>query len=133
MAIQLSTTSRNAMLDTGITSQVGANGRIKIYSGTIPADVASAITGTELVNIPCAATFAGASSSGSISLNGTPLSATASATGTASHFRVTTSGGTAVLQGTVGAGTGDLSFSTVSFVSGATISITSASITAGNA
>lgn len=134
MAVSLSTTCRNNMLD-GITTTVGTSGQIIIYTGSAPA-VGSAATGTVLVTIPCATTFAAAASSATLTFNGLPLSATASASGTAGYFRVYKSDGTTtVIQGTVTAtgGGGDMTFATVSFVSGATISITTASFTAGNA
>ena len=56
--------------------------------------------------------------------------ASANATGTASWFRVTTSGGTAVYDGTVGTANADLVMNTTSLVAGGPVSVTSLTITA---
>jgi len=45
--------------------------------------------------------------------------------GTALHFRLKNNAGTVILQGTCGAGSGDLSFNTVSFIAGGIAAITS--------
>lgn len=132
MALSLSTAIRNGMLDQ-ITSNVGANARLRIYSGTRPANPAAAITGTLLADLACNATFAPAASGGVLTLNAI-TSATASATGTASHFRIWNSGATvAMIDGDVAVSASDLNFSTVAFSSGATISISSLTISIGNA
>jgi hypothetical protein len=126
MAIQFDAATRNAMAD-AITSAVGSNALLKIYAGSVPANVAAA-AGTELVSLPCSATFAPAASGGVLTLNAiTPTSA--SATGTAAYFRITTSGGTAKLQGTVGTSGADLNLDTVSLVSGSPVAINSAAFT----
>jgi hypothetical protein len=60
-------------------------------------------------------------------------SGTAASTGTATWFRIVqTDGSTHVLDGTVGTSGADLNLNTTSIVSGATVSITSFTITAGN-
>ena len=90
------------MLD-AITSAVGASGTLRIYSGTKPATVADAITGTLLADLTCNATFAAAASNGVLTLNAITSDSSADATGTATHFRIYKSDGTmAVLQGDVG-------------------------------
>lgn len=47
MALQISAAARTASADTYTTS-VGTAGKLRIYSGTIPANVAASITGTML-------------------------------------------------------------------------------------
>ena len=133
MALQFSTTLRNAMLD-AITSAVGASAKLRIYSGTKPATVADAITGTLLADLTCNATFAPAASSGVLTLNAITSDSSADATGTATHFRIYTSDGTtAVLQGDVGTSGSDFNLNTTSLVSGATVACSSFTITAPGA
>ena len=77
-----------------------------------------------------------AASSGSKALSGTWQDASANATGTAGHFRLYDSGGTTChAQGTVTAtgGGGDLTLDNTSIASGQSVTITSFTITAGNA
>lgn len=132
MTLSYTTAIRNARLDE-ITSQIGASGLLRIYSGTPPADVNTALAGnTLLAELPCSATFAAAASSGVLTANAITSDASADATGTASFFRVLTSGASARIQGTVGAGSGDLSLNTVSIVTGAQVAVSSFAITGGN-
>lgn len=133
MAIKLSTTCRNAMLD-GITSTVGASGLLRIYDGSQPAGPGTAVsTQVLLAELTCNATFAPAASSGVLTLNSITQDSSANATGTASWFRITTSGGTAVIDGSVSTSGADMNLNSTSIVSGGTVSITSATLTAGNA
>jgi hypothetical protein len=136
MAMSYRLTLRNARLD-AITTDAGASALIRIYSGTAPANVGTALSGnTLLAELACSASaFAAAASGGVLTLN-TVASAAALATGTAVFFRVYKSDGTtAVIQGTVTAtgGGGDMTIANVSIVSGATVSLTSNTITTGNA
>lgn len=135
MALSFSTTLRNNRAN-DITTAVGASGLLRIYEGTAPADVNTAITSqTLLAELTCNSTFAPSASNGVLTLNAITQDSSANATGTASFFRITTSGGTAVIQGTVTAtgGGGDLTLNTVSLSSGAAVSVTSFVITEGNA
>lgn len=132
MALSYSTTIRNAQLDQ-VTSNVGTTAKLRIYSGTRPANVAAAITGTLLAELTCNATFAPSSSGGVLTLNAI-TSATASATGTASHFRLWNSAGsTAMIDGDVSTSGADLNLNSVSLTSGGSVAVTSFTITAGNA
>jgi hypothetical protein len=128
MAFGYSTTLRNARLD-AITSAVGASGTLKIYDGTRPATGGTATT--LLATLTCGATFAPAASGGVLTLNAIS-SATAVATSTATWARFATSGGTFVADCSVGTSGADINLSTTSIVTGATVQITSATITAGN-
>ena len=135
MAIKLSTTCRNAMLD-GITSTVGGSAKLRIYDGSQPAGPGTAVsTQTLLAELTCNTTFAPAASAGVLTLNSITAASSAPATGTAAWFRLLTSGSTAVLDGSVTAtgGGGDMTLSSTSITSGASVSVSSFTITAGNA
>lgn len=133
MALSYSTTLRNAQLD-GVTTAVGASGKLRIYSGTRPANVAASITGILLAELTLNATFAPAASSGVLTLNAITSDASADATGTATHFRVFQSNGTtAVVDGDVGTSGSDLNLNSTSITIGGSVAITSFTITAGNA
>jgi hypothetical protein len=124
---------RNAQLD-AITTAVGSAGLLRIYSGTQPANVAAAITGTLLAELTCGSPFAPGASSGVLTPTTPVTDAGANSTGTATHFRLFKSDGTtAVIDGTVGTSGSDLNLSTVSIVADAEVEVTSWTITAGNA
>jgi hypothetical protein len=130
MALGYSTALRNAQLD-AITTAIGTSGLLRIYNGTRPATGGTATT--LLAQLALSATAAAAASSGVLTFSAITNDSAADATGTATWFRITTSGGTAVIDGDVGTSGSDLNFNTVSFVSGAVIAVTSLTITAGNA
>lgn len=129
--LKYSTALKNAKLD-AITAQVGASALLKIYDGSQPAGPATAITGQVLLaTLTCNATFAPGASGGVLTANAV-ASATAGNTSTASWFRLTTSGGTAVIDGTVGTSSADAIIDNTSIVSGQTVSCTALTVTAGN-
>ena len=133
MALKMSAAVRNAMLD-AITTQVGTTAKLRIYSGTRPANVAASITGTLLAELTCNATFAPSASGGVLTLNSITSDSSADATGTATHFRLWNSAGsTAMVDGDVGTSGSDLNLNTTSIVAGAAVSVTSFTITAGTA
>lgn len=129
MALAYSTTLRNARLD-AITTAVGSSGKLRIYDGTRPATGGTATT--LLAELTLNATFAPGASSGVLTLNAITSDTSADATGTATWFRLTTSGGTAVVDGNVGTSGSDLNLNTTSIVAAATVAVTSFTITAGN-
>ena len=131
MTLGINVTTRNAMLD-AITTRAGASALLRLYDGTQPATGGTATT--KLAELTCNATFAPAASSGVLTLNAITSDTSADATGTATWFRIVQSGGsTPVLDGTVGTSGADLNLNTVSIVSGATVAVSSFTITAGNA
>lgn len=130
MALAYSTTIRNAMLD-AITSAAGGSALLSIYDGTRPATGGTATT--LLAQLTCNATFAPAASGGVLTLNSITQDSSANATGTATWFRITTSGGTFILDGNVGTSGSDLNLTSTSIVSGQAVSVTSFVITEGNA
>ena len=135
MAVQLSTTVRNAMLDT-IESTISTSAILKIRTGSAPATCATADSGTVLATLSLPSDWMAAASGGTKALSGTWSDTSADATGTAAHFRIYDSGGTTChMQGTVTvtAGGGDMTLDTVSITSGGTVTVTSFTLTAGNA
>jgi len=133
MALSYSTTIRNGMLDF-ITTTVGTTAKLRIYSGSRPANVAAAITGTLLAELTCNATFAPSASGGVLTLNAITQDSSADATGTATHFRLWNSAAsTAMMDGDVGTSGSDLNLSSTSIVATQPVSVTSFVITEGNA
>ena len=132
MTAQLSVTARNGALDAFETA-AGATAELTIWSGAQPADCATANSGTELVTMTLPADWMAAASGGTKAKSGT-WSGTAVGTGTAGHFRIYDSTGTTChLQGSVGLGSGDLSLDNTSIATGQTVTISTFTLTAGNA
>ncbi len=133
MALQLSTTVRNARLD-AIESTIGTAPTLEIRTGAAPANCGTADSGTVLATMTLPSDWMAAASSGSKALSGTWQDTSADNTGTAAHFRIKVSG-TCHIQGTVTAtgGGGDMTLDNVSIASAQSISITSFTLTDGNA
>lgn len=135
MTIQLSTTVRNARLDT-IETTIGASAILKIRTGAQPADCAAADSGTVLATFSLPSDYMAAAASGSKAKSGTWEDASADAAGTAAHFRLyETTGTTCHLQGSVTAtgGGGDLELNNTNIAAGQTVTITTFTLTDGNA
>ena len=130
MALGIVDTTRNNML-AEITASIGTSGLLRIYDGTQPATGGTATT--LLAELPLSATAAPTPSGGVLTFSTITDDSSANATGTATWFRLATSGGAAVVDGTVSTSGADLNFDSVSFVSGGTVSVSSFTITAGNA
>jgi hypothetical protein len=128
MALQFSTTVRNNRLDQ-ISTSIGANGHLIVYTGSAPG-VGNASTGTKLCTLT-AVTFASASG-GTKTFTATNDS-NAAASGTPGYARLTnTAESTVYVEFDAAVGSGTLNFNaTVS--SGGTVSLSSATITEGNA
>lgn len=135
MAIQFSAAVRNARLD-AIETTISTAAVLKIRTGSAPANVATADSGTVLATMTLPSDWMAAASGGSKALSGTWQDSSADATGTAAHFRVYASDGTtAHIQGTVTAtgGGGDLTLDSTSITSGQSVTITAFTLTDGNA
>lgn len=135
MAVQLSTTVRNARLDV-IESTISTAAVLRIYTGAQPANCAAANSGTLLAEMTLPSDWMAAASSGAKALSGTWSDTSANGTGTAAHFRIYESSGTTChIQGSVTAtgGGGDLTLNNTSIASGQAVSITSFTLTDGNA
>lgn len=129
MALAYATTLRNTMLD-AITTAAGNAALLRIYDGTRPATGGSATT--LLAELTCGTPFAASASSGVLTLGSITQDASANASGTATWFRIVTSGGTFVLDGNVGTSGSDLNLTTTTITSGQPVSVTSFTITEGN-
>lgn len=135
MAIQFSVAVRNARLDV-LESTIAASAVLKIRTGSPPADVATADSGSVLATLTLPSDWMAAASGGSKAKSGTWEDTSADAAGTAGHFRIYASDGTtAHLQGTVTAtgGGGDMTLDNVSIAAGQQITITGFTLTDGNA
>lgn len=122
---------KNARLDQ-IASALGNGAKLQIYDGSQPANPDTAVTSqVKLAELTCGSPFAGSASSGVLTANAI-TAANAIASGTASWFRLTTSGGSAKLDGTVGTSASDLIIDNTSVNSGQQVSVSSLTVTAGN-
>lgn len=128
MAILLSSTFTNALLQhsgTSVADQFGG-GTLVVYSGTPPTGPNESLSGNTVLatfSFQAAASW-GAPSTGVENLAFVAQTVTASASGTATFFRILNSGGSALLQGTVGASGADFNLSSVSITSGDNVAIT---------
>lgn len=129
MTTGYSTTLRNSQLD-AITTAVGNAGKLRIYDGTRPATGGTATT--LLAEFTLGSPFSGAASSGSLSPT-LPSNTTGAAAGTATWFRIVTSGGTFVIDGSVGTSGADCNLNTTTISVGVTVAITGFTIARGNA
>jgi hypothetical protein len=138
MSIQYGVLLRNAQLD-AIAAQAGASAKLRIYSGSPPADCATAASGTLLVEMALPSTWMAAAGSGSVAKTGTwsgTGTAGAGAGTNAGYWRLVDSAGTTChAQGTitVTGGGGDLTLDNISIANGQTVTISSFSISALNA
>lgn len=135
MAVQLSVAVRDARLN-AIETTVSTSAVLRIYSGAQPANCAAANSGTLLAEMALASDWMAAASSGSKALLGTWQDASANGTGTAGHWRIYENTITTChLQGSVTAtgGGGDLQLDNTSIATAQTVTITSFTLTDGNA
>lgn len=121
MALTHVTSVRNALadqIDTLVNTGAGTEGDIIIEQSSGP---------TTLVTINFQDPAFGAAASGTITLQGVPLSNTAAATGTADRFQVRDQNDAEVFRGTVTAtsGGGDIELDNTSISSGQTVQIDS--------
>ena len=137
MALQYSDSVRNAQLD-AVESTIGTAAVLKLCDLTAgaPADCAAAITGTVLATITLPSDWMNAASSGSKTKLGTWQDTSADAAGTADFFRLFASDGTTCgAQGTVSAtgGGGDLTLDNAVIAAGQSVTISTFTLSAGNA
>lgn len=120
MALTVAAASTQAM-GVALATNIGSAATIEIRTGSKPATPETAASGTLLATVAISGSFTSAT-------NGTltaadPASVTVAATGTAGYFRVKTSGGTAVLDGTVGTSGADMNLSSVSLIAGGSVDL----------
>jgi hypothetical protein len=130
MGIRITNAVATAMIDAGIGDQ-SDNGYLRIYDGTIPTNADTAIGAQVLLaELRWNATAFPSATNGVITAAALTADSSANATGTASWFRSLKSDGTTVLcDGTVSTSGADCNLNTVSIVSGANVSISSATFT----
>lgn len=125
--IRFTTTTLNGFLDT-INTRLGAGALLRIYDGTQPTNADTALGAqVKLAELALSATPFAAAGSHQIVANAI-TSAAAVATGTAAWGTLTTSAGVRVMDFSVGTAGADLNFDSVAFASGATIAVTSLSL-----
>lgn len=135
MAIQLSTNVRNARLDS-IESTAGTSAILRIRTGAPPANCGTADSGTVLAELSLPSDWMAAASGGSKAKAGTWEDASADAAGVAAHFRIYASDGTTChIQGTVTitSGGGDMELDNTNIAVGQSVTITTFTLTDGNA
>lgn len=137
MALQYGVSVRNAQLD-ALETTVGTSPKLQLRSGSPPATCATADSGTLLCEITLPSDWLAAASSGSKAKSGTwsGTGATGVSPTNAGHWRLKDSSGTTChAQGTVTitGGGGDLTMDNPSIADGQAVSISSFTLTAGNA
>lgn len=108
---------------------VGASGKIRIYDGTRPTTVDTAL-GAQVVlaELPCSADVFAAAVAGEptyVDLNAITNDSSADATGTATWASILSSANVRMVDMDVGTSGSDLNLNTTAIVTGATVSITS--------
>lgn len=132
MALAFAATTRNGWLDninTLLNAGAGA-ALIRIYDGIRPATGGTATT--LLAELTCTDPAAPAAASGVLTFSAITQDSSANATGTATWFRMVDSAGNFVLDGNVSTSGSDLNLTSTSIVATEAVSISSATITAGN-
>lgn len=135
MALQYSAAVRNAKLD-AVETAIGTSAILKLRTGAAPADCATADSGTVLATLNLPSDWMAAASGGTKAKSGTWEDLTADATGTVAHFRLYASDGTTChAQGTVTVtgGGGDMTVVNTSIAVNQPVTVTTFTLTAGNA
>jgi hypothetical protein len=135
MAVQKSTTLRNALLDLN-ESHIGASPILEIRTGAQPANAAAASSGTLLVQMTLPSDYMAAASGGTKAKSGTWEDPVANATGSPGHWRLFDSGGTTChMQGSASGpgGGGNLEVSAATITSGQPVTVSAFTWTEGNA
>lgn len=133
MALGYVTALRNSQLN-AVRDRIDAGsgpGKLRIYSGTRPSTGGTATTLLAELTFsdPCAPN----ASNGVLTFNTITADSSAAASGTATWFRIVDSDGNFVMDGDVGTSGADLNLNSTSITAGGTVSVTSFTITAGNA
>jgi hypothetical protein len=121
-----------------LTTALSTTAALEIFTGSPPGKTTgtfNADTGTKLASLTMSNPTAPGSSGGVLTFS-TITSGTALASGTPGYFRMKTAANgaasTVIIEGDAGVGSGSLNFNST-ITSGGTVSITSATITEGNA
>lgn len=125
----------DALVDSFDLGSTDANGDVKVYSGTAPADADAALSGNTLLaqaemSNPAFGAASDANPGAVATMSGLPKSDTSiDATGTATFFRIFDRNNVCRAQGTVGTSGADMIVTTTSLVAAATFTITAFTIT----
>lgn len=121
MALTIAAATTQAM-GVALATNIGAGSIIEIRSGAKPATPETAASGTLLVSITVAGSF---TSTGGVLTAADPGAVAPTAAGTAGHFRIKQSGGTAVTDGTVTAtgGGGDMQLGSTTITTGVNVDL----------
>lgn len=131
MPLQYSVAANNARLD-ALETTTGASARLRIYSGSVPANCAAAATGTLLVEMNLPADWMAAASAASKLKAGT-WTGNGVAAGTAGYFRIVDNAGTtAHIQGTAGTSGTDMILDNASIAVSQAVSVTTFTLNAAN-
>lgn len=155
MTIQFSSSVRNARLEafelttngqtldaaggTGAITGTSAAPKLRLYSGSMPADCATAASGSLLCDITLPADWLAAAASGAKSKAGTWSGTGAAAAGAgtnAGYFRIVNNGATTChIQGTITAtgGGGDMTLDNINIAQNQTVTVNTFTLTDGNA
>jgi hypothetical protein len=113
-----------------IVTAAGANATIKFYTGSAPANVDTAVTGTLLGTLTCASTL-GTVSGSTLTFNAITGDTSVDATGAWGYARIATSAGAGVIDVDVGTTGTTIIMAAASAVQGASLDITSFTISQG--
>lgn len=119
MALTITAAAAQAM-GAALATDIGSAATIEIRTGAKPATPETAASGTLLATVTISGSF---TATGGALTAADPTSVTVAASGTAAHFRIKTSGGTAKIDGTVGTSGADMNLSTVALVAGGTVDL----------
>jgi hypothetical protein len=115
---------------------LGASPLLKLFDGAVPANPQAADAGSPLVSMALPASAFGAAAAGAVAKAGTwsGVGTAAAGAGTdVTHFRLYTSGGTCLYQGTAGEVDEDLLLDNANVAESQTVTVTTFTITDGNA
>jgi hypothetical protein len=129
--MKISDAARNAMVDALVDLLDAGSGAatLAFRTGTAPASLGTAETGTLLATCTFSDPAFGSSASGTATANAITSDTNVDASGTPGYFRAKDSDGTAVFQGSVGLSASDINFDSVTWVAGGTVSVTSLTVT----
>jgi hypothetical protein len=121
MALTIAVASAQAE-GTALATNIGAAATIEIRSGTKPVTPETTASGTLLATVTISGSF---SSTAGVLTSADPASVSPAASGTAGHFRLKQSGGTAVLDGVVTAtgGGGDMQLGSTTITTGVNVDL----------
>ena len=121
MALTIAVASAQAA-GVALATNIGATATIEIRSGSKPATPETAASGTLLATVAISGSF---TSTAGVLTAADPASVAPAASGTAAHFRLKQSGGTAVLDGTVTAtgGGGDMQLGSATITTGVNVDL----------